>query len=89
MQFDSEIGEYELEEIGPNNFVWCIKRVYTDRFENNLSVIINWWNDSGLGKRNWIFLNSRLKPDIANDFFVFEVTFANDEDAMAFKLRWM
>lgn len=89
MQVDSEIGEYELEETESNTFVWCIKRVYTDRFENNLHDIINWWNNSGLGKRNWIFLNSTLKPDMANDYFVFKVAFANNEDAMAFKLRWL
>lgn len=89
MQFDSEIGEYELEEIGPNKFVWCIRRIYIDRFENNLSVIINWWNDSNLGKRNWMLLNSKLRPDISNEYFVFEVTFTCIEEAMAFKLRWL
>ena len=91
MQYDSELGEYELHEIRcrPNEFVWCIKKEYENAYVCNFKDIYAWWNNSGFGKNNWMVLNSERAPHMAHKYFIFELTFVNDEDAMAFKLRWL
>jgi len=89
MQIDSDLGEYDLQELESGRFVWSIKRNQKDSNKTNLCDIINWWNDSGFGKRNWMHLNFDLRKDISKEYFVFELIFADNTDAMAFKLRWL
>ena len=91
-QIDSELGEYTLSEIDSMNFIWMFRYEINEDQTTNLRKILNWWNDSGFGKNNWMLLrnfDNDFSEPFSFQYYIFDVTFTDEIDAAAFKLRWI